>query len=197
MKKVVIATNNAGKLREIRAILAPFGYEAVSQREAGFDVDVEENGKTFAENATIKAQAVFEALHTPVIADDSGLMVDALDGAPGVYSHRFAGTDADDAARNEKLLSLLENTPPEKRTARFVCAICYLDENGMAHHFEGKCEGTIGTVPIGDNGFGYDPLFVCGDKTMAQMTDAEKNQVSHRADALEKLKEFLNRSKLC
>ncbi len=121
MEKIVIASNNAGKLREIRAILAPFGVEAVSQREAGFALDVEETGTTFAENALLKAQAVYDALHCPVIADDSGLLVDALDGAPGVYSHRLAGENANDAQRNEKLLALLEQTPPDRRTARFVC----------------------------------------------------------------------------
>lgn len=198
MQKIVIASNNAGKLREICAILKPFGLEAISQREAGFDKDVEETGTTFAQNAELKARAVYDALHCPVIADDSGLMVDALDGAPGVYSHRFAGEAADDAQRNEKLLKLLAQTPPEQRTARFVCVLCYLDAQGKSHLFQGTCEGTIETEPLGENGFGYDPVFCCGEKTMAQMTDAEKNQISHRADALSQLKEyFTNRSQSC
>lgn len=198
MERIVIASNNAGKLREICAILAPFGVEAVSQREAGFAMDVEETGATFAENALLKAQAVYDALHCSVIADDSGLLVDALDGAPGVYSHRFAGENADDAQRNEKLLELLEQTPPNRRTARFVCVLCYLDAQGAPHMFEGTCDGTIGTQPLGENGFGYDPIFCVGSQTMAQMTDEEKNRISHRANALERLKEYFeNRSQSC
>lgn len=190
MQKIVIATNNAGKLREIRAILAPFGLEAVSQKEAGFHAEVEETGTTFQENAALKAHAVYETLHCPVIADDSGLMVDALDGAPGVYSHRFAGENATDVQRYEKLLELLGNNPREQRTARFVCVLCYVDEDGEEQFFTGTCEGYIGTEPLGENGFGYDPVFCCGEKTMAQMTDAEKNQISHRGNALKQLKQY-------
>ena len=154
MKKIVIASNNAGKLREIRAILAPFGLDAVSQKEAGFDAEVEETGTTFAENAALKAHAVHEALHCAVIADDSGLLVDALDGAPGVYSHRFAGENATDAQRCEKLLELLKDTPAEKRTARFQCVLCYVNAAGEEQFFSGVCEGVIGTSPRGENGFG-------------------------------------------
>ena len=153
MKKIVIASNNAGKLREIRAILAPFGLDAVSQKEAGFDAEVEETGTTFAENAALKAHAVHEALHCAVIADDSGLLVDALDGAPGVYSHRFAGENATDAQRCEKLLELLKDTPAEKRTARFQCVLCYVNAAGEEQFFSGVCEGVIGTSPRGENGF--------------------------------------------
>lgn len=193
MQKIVIASNNAGKLREIREILAPFGLEAISQREAGFDADVDETGTTFAENAGLKAAAVFERLHCPVIADDSGLMVDALDGAPGVYSHRFAGENATDADRCQKLLELLSGKPAEERTARFVCVLCYMDASGEAHFFQGVCEGVIGTKPRGDNGFGYDPIFVCGDKTMAQMTDEEKNRISHRGNAMAALEEYFRK----
>ena len=198
MEKIVIASNNAGKLREIRAILAPYGFEAVSQKEAGFEDEVEENGTTFAENAKLKAAAVFQALHCPVIADDSGLMVDALDGAPGVYSHRFAGENATDADRCHQLLALLAGRPAKQRTARFVCVLCYMDAKGKEHFFEGKCEGIIGTEPRGKNGFGYDPIFVCGEKTMAEMTDEEKNQISHRGNALAELKHYFgNEDKSC
>ncbi len=198
MKKLVIASNNAGKLREIQAILAPYGIEAVSQRMAGFDCDVAETGTTFAENAALKAKAVFEQLHCPVIADDSGLMVDALDGAPGVYSHRFAGENADDAARNAKLLDVMREVPQKKRTAQFVCVLCYLDEAGEAHFFEGVCRGTIGTVLKGKNGFGYDPLFCVGEKTMAELSEEEKNKISHRAHALQQLSEYFGgNSSLC
>ena len=162
----------------------------VSQREAGVSIEVEENGETFAENAALKARAVYEALHCPVIADDSGLLVDALDGAPGVHSHRFAGEGATDDDRNAKLLELLDGVPAEKRTARFECVLCYVDAAGETHFFSGTCEGRIGTAPAGENGFGYDPLFCVGDRTMAQMTEEEKNQVSHRANALAELARY-------
>lgn len=190
MNRIVIASNNAGKLREIRDILQPLGFTVVSQREAGISIEVEENGETFAENAALKARAVYEALHCPVIADDSGLLVDALDGAPGVHSHRFAGEGATDADRNAKLLELLDGVPAEKRTARFECVLCYVDAAGKTHFFSGTCEGRIGTAPAGENGFGYDPLFCVGDRTMAQMTEKEKNQVSHRANALAELARY-------
>lgn len=190
MNRIVIASNNAGKLREIRDILQSLGFTVVSQREAGISIEVEENGETFAENAALKARAVYEALHCPVIADDSGLLVDALDGAPGVHSHRFAGEGATDADRNAKLLELLDGVPAEKRTARFECVLCYVDAAGETHFFSGTCEGRIGTAPAGKNGFGYDPLFCVGDRTMAQMTEEEKNQISHRANALAELARY-------
>ena len=193
MNRIVIASNNAGKLREIRDILQPLGFTVVSQQEAGISIEVEENGETFAENAALKARAVYEALHCPVIADDSGLLVDALDGAPGVHSHRFAGEGATDADRNAKLLELLDGVPAEKRTARFECVLCYVDAAGETHFFSGTCEGRIGTTPAGENGFGYDPLFCVGDRTMAQMTEEEKNQVSHRGKALQLMKEELKK----
>ena len=195
MQKMILASNNAGKLREMRAILQPFGFEVLSQREAGFCEEVEETGTSFAENAQLKEQAVYQALHVPVLADDSGLMVDALDGAPGIYSHRFAGEDATDQQRCEKLLTMLQDVPAPRRTARFVCAVCYLDESGEAVLFTGTCEGTIGTVPAGTNGFGYDPVFYYGDQTLAQMTDAEKNQISHRANALRQLEAYLQKTR--
>lgn len=190
MNRIVIASNNAGKLREIRDILQPLGFTVVSQREAGVSIEVEENGETFAENAALKARAVYEALHCPVIADDSGLLVDALDGAPGVHSHRFAGEGATDDDRNAKLLELLDGVPAEKRTARFECVLCYVDAAGETHFFSGTYEGRIGTAPAGENGFGYDPLFCVGDRTMAQMTEEEKNQISHRANALAELARY-------
>ena len=192
MKKIVIASNNAGKLREFRAILEPFGLEVISQREAGFTEDVDETGTTFAENAALKARAVFEKLHCPV-------MVDALDGAPGVYSHRFAGENATDDDRNAKLLRELENVPEAQRTARFVCVLCYVNADGTEEQkFTGICEGRIGTQARGENGFGYDPLFYVNGISMAEMTEAEKNQISHRGRALEQLKEYFeNRSQSC
>ena len=134
-----------------------------------------------------------------MIADDSGLMVDALDGAPGVYSHRFAGENATDDDRNAKLLRELENVPEAQRTARFVCVLCYVNADGTEEQkFTGICEGRIGTQARGKNGFGYDPLFYVNGISMAEMTEAEKNQISHRGRALEQLKEYFeNRSQSC
>ena len=177
---LILASNNAGKLREMREILEPFGLEVRSQKEAGFTADVAETGTTFQ-----------EALHCAVLADDSGLMIDALDGAPGVYSHRFAGEQATDEDRCNLVLEKLQGVPTEQRTARFVCAICYLTADGEQHCFEGVCEGIIGTEPKGENGFGYDPIFVVGNKTMAEMTEAEKNAISHRGKALAALQAYL------
>ncbi|MBQ8514544.1 MAG: XTP/dITP diphosphatase [Ruminococcus sp.] len=189
--KVILASNNKNKIREMQQILAPFGMEVISQKEAGADFEVEENGTTFAENAELKARAVYERLGVPVIADDSGLAVDALNGAPGVYSHRYAGENATDEERCQKLLCELKNVPAEQRTARFLCEICYLDENGDKHFFTGSCEGFIGTEPKGSNGFGYDPVFCSGDKTLAEMTDEEKNRISHRGKALRLFQAYL------
>ena len=188
--KICAATGNAGKLRELRRILEAQGHEVVSQKELGITIEPEETGTTFAENALIKAETICKASGLPTIADDSGLCVDALDGAPGVHSHRFAGEGATDADRNAKLLELLDGVPAEKRTARFECVLCYVDAAGETHFFSGTCEGRIGTTPAGENGFGYDPLFCVGDRTMAQMTEEEKNQVSHRANALAKLARY-------
>lgn len=189
--KVILASNNKNKIREMAQILEPFGMEVISQRDAGADFEVEENGTTFRENAEIKAAAVFERLNAPVIADDSGLMVDALGGAPGVYSHRYAGENATDKDRCEKLLSELAGVPEEKRTARFICEICFIDEKGEKHFFTGKCEGIIGTEEKGENGFGYDPVFYVGGVSLAEMTDDEKNSISHRGEALRLMKKYL------
>ena len=189
--KVILASNNKNKIREMAQILEPFGMEVISQRDAGADFEVEENGTTFRENAEIKAAAVFERLNAPVIADDSGLMVDALGGAPGVYSHRYAGENATDKDRCEKLLSALAGVPEEKRTARFICEICFIDEKGEKHFFTGKCEGIIGTEEKGENGFGYDPVFYVGGVSLAEMTDDEKNSISHRGEALRLMKKYL------
>ncbi len=195
MNKVVLASGNKGKLAEIQAILTPFGIDVISQTQAGFCGDIEESGSTFAENASIKAHAVYKATHLPVIADDSGLMVDALDGAPGVYSHRFAGEGASDNDRIRKLLGMLENVPREKRGAKFVCVICYLEEDGTEHFFTGQCPGEIDFAMHGENGFGYDPIFraLGEDKTMAGLSATQKNKISHRARALEELQAYLEK----
>ncbi|MBE6825636.1 MAG: RdgB/HAM1 family non-canonical purine NTP pyrophosphatase [Oscillospiraceae bacterium] len=183
MNKIVLATNNANKLREVREILSPLGIEVLSQKEAGCNVNPEENGATFAENAAIKARAVFEAVSLPVIADDSGLCVDALDGGPGVYSARFAP----EGEHCDKLLSVMADVPAEKRGAKFVTAIAYIDENGTLTHCSGECCGSIGYEKRGTNGFGYDPVFMYGDKSFAELSAEEKNAVSHRANALKAL----------
>lgn len=191
--KVILASNNQHKLAEIKKILEPLGYELVSQREAGINIEVEETGTTFEENAALKAEAIYKTAKTPVISDDSGLEVDYLNGAPGVYSHRFAGPDATDEDRCRKLLSELEGVSEEKRTARFVCVICYIDKDGKKSIVRGTCEGTIGTEARGCNGFGYDPVFMYRGSSFAEIPSEEKNKVSHRADALRKFSELLTK----
>ncbi|MBP0961854.1 MAG: XTP/dITP diphosphatase [Oscillospiraceae bacterium] len=184
--KVILASNNKHKLEEIKKILTPLGYDVVSQAEAGVDIDVEETGTTFEENAALKAQAVYDLTKTAVISDDSGLEVDFLGGAPGVYSHRYAGENATDADRCAKLLSELNGVETAKRTARFVCVLCFIDDKGEKLVIRGTVEGIIGTEPKGENGFGYDPVFMYGDRSFAELSSEEKNTVSHRADALKK-----------
>lgn len=182
MNKIVFATNNENKLREAGEILAPLGIKVISQREAGADCDPEENGVTFAENALIKAKAVYDIVKCPVIADDSGLCVDALGGRPGVYSARYAPKGEECG----KLLAEIQDVPEEKRGAAFECVIAYV--NGETEFtVSGSCHGSIGFEERGTNGFGYDPIFMCGDKTMAEMTSEEKNKLSHRGSALRKL----------
>lgn len=191
--KVILASNNQHKLAEIKKILEPLGYELVSQKEAGINIDVEETGTTFEENAALKAEAIYKIAGMPVISDDSGLEVDYLNGAPGVYSHRFAGPDATDEDRCNKLLSELDGVSEDKRTARFVCVICYIDKDGKKSIIRGTCEGIIGTEAIGSNGFGYDPVFMYKGSSFAQIPSEEKNKVSHRADALRKFSELLTK----
>ena len=191
MVEIILASNNQNKLREMKEKLLPLGFLVMSQAEAGCNIDVEETGTTFKENAEIKAEAIYKALNKPVIADDSGLVVDALDGKPGVYSHRFAGENATDADRIQKILTMLKDIPEEKRTAHFECCICYIDASGKKSFFEGRAEGSIGFEPKGNNGFGYDPIFIYEGRTFAERTADEKNAVSHRGRAVEKFVEFL------
>lgn len=188
-KKVVMATNNANKLREVREILSPLGFEVFSQSEVNVSVEPDENGTTFKENSLIKARAVYDALaeKMAVIADDSGLCVDYLGGKPGVYSARYAPKGEE----CEKLLSELEGVEPEKRTAHFVCGITFLDEHGKAAYIEGKLDGEIALEKRGENGFGYDPVFLYNYRTLAEMTAEEKNEISHRGKALIALSELL------
>lgn len=195
MKQIILATNNQNKLREISQMLSPLGIQVLSQSQAGVQLDVEETGTSFAENAELKARAFYEKTGMPVLADDSGLAVDALNGAPGVYSHRYAGEHATDADRCAKLLEELSGVPEAQRTARFLCAMCYIDPTGTAHSFLGKVEGTIGTEPEGENGFGYDPVFRYQGKSFAVLTAEEKNAVSHRADALRQVYDYLEQER--
>lgn len=185
METYVIATHNQKKLRELARILEPLHIHAVTGRELGKSLtEPEETGATFEENAYIKAACACRETGLPAIADDSGLEVDALGGAPGVYSARYAGEGASDADRNRKLLKELAGVPAEKRGARFVSAVCCVFPNGESLTVRGECEGAIGFEPKGDGGFGYDPLFLVGDRTYAQLSDGEKDAVSHRGRAL-------------
>ncbi len=188
LNKLLVATGNKGKLREIREILKDTEVFALS--DLGITCDVEETGKTFAENAYIKASAIARFTDMAVLADDSGLSVDALGGSPGVYSARFAGENATDDQNVSKLLSELSGVAEEKRTARFLCAMCLLFPDGRKIETLGEsCPGIILTEKRGEHGFGYDPVFYAPDfgKTFAEMTMEEKNQVSHRKAALSAL----------
>ncbi len=185
--KLVLASNNKNKLREVKQLLEPLGFEILSQGDANVDVEPDENGKTFAENAAIKARAVYNICKMPVIADDSGLCVDYLNGDPGVFSARYAPENQ----LCDKLIAELDGVNTQNRSAHFACVICYIDKNAKEHFFEGKVFGTIGFEKKGTNGFGYDPVFVYKNgKTLAQMDSDEKNMISHRANALKALVEY-------
>ena len=186
--KLVLASNNAHKLQELSAILSNLGMEVVSQKDAGVYVKPDENGATFEENSYIKAKTVMDASGLPTVADDSGLMVDALGGEPGVYSARFGGDACkSDRDRLNYLLSKMEAVPDEKRTAHFVSVITMLTPDGKKIVARGECPGIILREAHGDNGFGYDPVFFVPEEacTFAQLPPERKNQISHRARALE------------
>jgi XTP/dITP diphosphohydrolase len=187
--KVVFASGNANKLREIAAMLQPRGFEV-----APLALTVDEDQPTFAGNAEKKARAALAQTGLPALADDSGLEVDALDGAPGVLSARYAGDGHDDAANNAKLLDALDGMPDERRGARFRCALVFVAGDGTRLVSDGSCEGRIGHAGRGTGGFGYDPLFILdGDeRTMAELSPEEKNRISHRARALQKMAEALS-----
>ncbi len=188
--KLIIASNNKGKIREYKQILEPMGFEVLSQSEAGISLEAEETGTAFAENAAIKARAIFGMTSCAVLADDSGLSVDALNGEPGVYSARYGGLETSEE-RSQLVLDKLKDVPEEKRGAHFVCNIHLILQDGREITVEGSCSGRIGYAPVGENGFGYDPIFMFGEKSFAQIPADEKNRVSHRADALNKLIEKL------
>lgn len=199
-KEFLIATHNMKKRDELYRILSPLGIDVKTADQLGIEItDVEETGETFYENALLKAQSGCRESGMPCVADDSGLAVDYLVGAPGVYSARFAGVHGDDERNNDKLLKLLADLPTEERTARYVAVVCCVFPNGDVISARGECEGYIGFERIGDGGFGYDPLFRVGDKSMAQLTAEEKDAISHRGNALRalavKLTEYFEQQK--
>ncbi len=187
-KRLIIASNNKGKLREFGKMLEPFGFEVISMREAGFTDEIIEDGDTFEENAHIKARAVFEATGLPTIADDSGLEIDFLNGAPGIYSARFAGENATDKERCQKVLDEMHGVDRSLREARFVCSIYFIYSEDEEYNVNGTVYGYIGDKMVGDNGFGYDPIFMLDDEeSMATVGEDVKNNISHRARAFQQL----------
>jgi len=193
--ELLVATRNHGKVREIRKALRGRGFRIRSLRDFEDVPDVEEDGRTFGENALKKARFYWKFFNLLTVSDDSGLVVDSLNGRPGIYSARFAGEKATDQENNQKLLSLMENVPISKRGARFQCAIAIVSPLGKEEVVEGECRGKIGFKEVGKKGFGYDPLFILPQlkKTVAQLTLEEKNRVSHRGKALKKLKRVIGK----
>ena len=185
--KLILATKNRHKVEEFQRILSPLGWQLLPQDAVCPELEIEETGATFAENARLKALGIYRATGLPAIADDSGLCVDALGGAPGVYSARYAGEQHDSAANNAKLLQAMQNIPQEQRTARFVCSICVVFSTQDIVTCEGCCEGTISYRLHGENGFGYDPLFMVGEKSFAELSGSQKDAISHRGRALQAL----------
>ena len=184
--KVILASKNPHKLTELSAILSQHGFEIALESEYGLDIDVDETGTTFEENSLLKAEAVMKASGLPVLADDSGLMVDALDGAPGVYSARY-GHKSSDGERTAFLLENMKDVPDDKRTAKFVCVITCLWPDGRKIVARGECPGVITREVHGENGFGYDPVFYLPElgMTYAELPSEQKNAISHRARALQ------------
>ncbi|MGM7702222.1 XTP/dITP diphosphatase [Pseudalkalibacillus sp. Hm43] len=190
MKEIIIASHNEGKVKEFRSMFEEFNVSVVSLRDLDFHDEIEETGTTFEENATIKAEAIAERFNQPVIADDSGLVIDALDGRPGVYSARYAGEEKDDQANMDKVLYELKSVHESERTARFVSVLAIAQPGKETSIVKGTCEGVITEEKIGEHGFGYDPIFYVPslNKTMAQLEPGEKNKISHRSNALKKLR---------
>ena len=200
LEKIIFATGNQGKIKEIQMILSDLGVEVITMKEAGIDVDIVEDGKTYEENALIKTRAVAQACRkigvaAVVMADDSGLEIDYLNNEPGIYSARYMGEDTSYRIKNANLIERLDGVPDEKRTARFVCAIAAVLPDGRELTTRGVIEGRIGYEEKGSNGFGYDPIFYVPkfEKTTAELTEEEKNQVSHRGNALKLMKEELKK----
>lgn len=195
LDKIIFATGNKDKVKEIQMILADLGVEVITMKDAGISIDIEENGATYEENAMIKAKAVAAYADAIVMADDSGLEIDYLNKEPGVYSARYLGEDTSYRIKNANLISRLDGVPDEKRTARFVCAIAAVFPDGTEVTTRGIIEGVIGYEEKGANGFGYDPIFYVPEfgKTTAELSEEEKNQVSHRGNALRLMKEELKK----
>ena len=191
--RIVFATGNEGKMREVRLIMADLGMEILSMKEAGADPDIVEDGKTFGENAEIKARAAWEQTGGIVMADDSGLVIDYLGGEPGVYSARYMGEDTSYEIKNRALIDRLAGVEGRDRSARFVCNIAAVLPDGQVVHTEETMEGLIAMEPAGDGGFGYDPILYLPEygKTSAEITIEEKNKISHRGKALEAMKDRL------
>ena len=192
-KRIIFATGNEGKTKEIRMILADLGVPVLSMKEAGVSADIVEDGKTFEENAAIKAETIRDLTGAIVLADDSGLEIDYLGGEPGIYSARYMGEDTSYDIKNQNLLDRLEGVPDEKRTARFVCAICAALQDGRKLTTRGTIEGIIGHGISGENGFGYDPIFWLPEYgcSTAELSPEKKNELSHRGKALRAIKEQL------
>lgn len=190
----ILATNNMKKLAEMQRILSPLGINVVTAKMLGKQLDdVEEDGKTFEDNAKLKARAACKEMNMPAIADDSGLCVDYLDGAPGIFSARFAGEHGNDEKNNDLLLEKLDGVPLEKRTAHYVCAICCTFPDGREIVVRGECNGVIGFERDGHEGFGYDPLFLVDGKAFGRYTAEEKDKISHRGNALRLLTKELEK----
>ncbi|WP_156291217.1 XTP/dITP diphosphatase [Oceanobacillus salinisoli] len=195
MKRIVIATKNSGKAKEFKAFFSEKNMEAVSLLDIEKDLpDVEETGETFEENAELKAEEISRILGIPVLSDDSGLVIDALGGRPGIYSARYAGEDKDDRANINKVLQELEGIPEHQRTARFVCVLAVSRPGEETIFKKGYCEGLIASTPSGDYGFGYDPIFIPKGykKTMAELGPEEKNRISHRKNAMVELEDWID-----
>jgi XTP/dITP diphosphohydrolase len=192
--KILIATKNTGKVKEFEAMFQELGIEVVSLLDIKKSSDVEETGTTFEENAILKAETISSQMNIPVIADDSGLEIDALEGRPGVYSARYAGSQKCDEDNMDKVLSELKDVSRQNRTARFVCALAFARPDKKTFVVRGTCEGEILTERRGNKGFGYDPIFYLPslERSMAELSKEEKNKISHRAVALRKLKEFIS-----
>lgn len=193
MDKIVFATTNAGKIKEIKEILADFDVEVASMKEMNITADIEENGATFEENSLIKARAVSKLTGLPALADDSGLEVDYLNGEPGIYSARYLGRDTDYDYKNNYIIKKLKDAKDEERSARFVCVISLVLPDGREFVKKGVMEGRIGYEIKGENGFGYDPIFYLPGygKTSAEISAEEKNKISHRGKALSAMKELI------
>ena len=193
--KVIFATGNENKLREIREIMSDMDIEIVSMKDAGYFTDVEETGTTFEENAYLKASAIARKCKLPTLADDSGLEIDYLGKEPGIYSSRYMGEDTPYPVKNAELLRRMEGVPDEERTARFVCAICYVRPDGTSETVRQTMEGRIAYRIAGENGFGYDPIFYLPEKgcTSAELSPEDKNAISHRGKALRLMKTILEK----